>query len=318
MNRTIDFFVFPGFQLLDLTGPLTVFHSAGTFSPENAYTLRILSLTGGPITSTSGVPISTVRATVKSTDTLIIAGGRGSRMAAIDPACITAVRRLSDRSRRVASVCTGAFILAASGLLDGYRATTHWRAAAELRRQFPNVDVDGEKIYIKQGRIWSSAGITAGIDLALALVEEDLGVEVSRAVAQELVVYHRRPGGQSQFSALLDLAPESDRMRRALSFIREHLSEEIVVRRIAEEVCLSERQFGRAFREETGETPAKAVERLRAEAARPMVESTSEPIEEIALRVGFADPERMRRAFLRLFGHPPQALRRASRLSGRR
>lgn len=166
--------------------------------------------------------------------------------------------------------------------------------------------------------MWTSAGITAGIDLALALLEEDLGIEISRAVAQEMVVYHRRSGGQSQFSALQDLDLSSDRMRRALSFIRDHLSEELSVRRIAEEVCLSERQFGRAFREETGETPAKAVERLRTEVARALVESSSEPIEEIARQAGFIDPERMRRAFLRLLGHPPQALRRAARSSDRR
>jgi len=318
MQRTIGFFVFPGFQLLDLTGPLTVFHTAGIFSPQNDYSLRILSLTGGPIASTSGVPIPTVPPTDRLLDTLIIAGGSGSRIAAADPVCLSVVQRLADRSRRIASVCTGAFILAASGLLDGFRATTHWRAAAELRRQYPNVNVDSERIYIQEGRVWTSAGITAGIDLALALLEEDLGIEISRAVAQEMVVYHRRSGGQSQFSALQDLDLSSDRMRRALSFIRDHLSEELSVRRIAEEVCLSERQFGRAFREETGETPAKAVERLRTEVARALVESSSEPIEEIARQAGFIDPERMRRAFLRLLGHPPQALRRAARSSDRR
>jgi transcriptional regulator GlxA family with amidase domain len=166
---------------------------------------------------------------------------------------------------------------------------------------------------VRDGAIWSSAGVTAGIDLALALIEEDFGRDLSRAVAQELVVYHRRPGSQSQFSAMLALEPESDRVRRALGFARDHLGERLPVERLAEAAHLSPRQFGRAFRAETGETPAKAVERLRAEAARARIESGSDPVERIAESVGFSDPERMRRAFLRLFGQPPQALRRAAR-----
>jgi transcriptional regulator GlxA family with amidase domain len=246
-------------------------------------------------------------------DTLIVVGGPGTRSAANSPALTRFVRDAAGRCRRVASVCTGAFILAASGLLDGRAATTHWRYAASLQRRYPAIRVNGERIFIRDGPVWTSAGVSAGIDLALALIEEDLGPEVSRSVARDLVVYHRRPGGQSQFSALLDLDPPSDRMRRALSFAREHLHENLPVERLAEAACLSPRQFGRAFLAETGQTPAKAIERLRAEAARARIETRGEPIEAVARAVGFSDPERMRRAFLRAFGHPPQAIRRAAR-----
>jgi transcriptional regulator GlxA family with amidase domain len=213
----------------------------------------------------------------------------------------------------VTSVCTGAFLLAEARLLDGRRATTHWRYAANLQREFPRVKVESDRIFVKDGSVWTSAGITAGIDLALALIEEDLGIDVSRAVARELVVYHRRSGGQSQFSALLELEPESDRIRRALAFARDHLAEPLSVERLAAAAGIGPRQFSRAFRAETGETPARAIERLRTEAARLRVEAETEPIEQIAAAAGFADPERMRRAFVRRFGQPPQALRRAAR-----
>ena len=224
-------------------------------------------------------------------------------------------RRAAVTARRVASVCTGAFILAAAGLLDGRAATTHWRHAAALQRHYPRVRVDGDRIFIRDGAVWTSAGITAGIDLALALIEADLGRDTARAAAGQLVVYHRRPGGQSQFSELLALDPPSDRIRQALGFARAHLHEPLPVERLASAACLSPRQFGRAFLAETGQTPAKAIERLRAEAARLRLESSQEPIELIARDVGFADPERMRRSFLRVFGQPPQALRRVARVA---
>jgi transcriptional regulator GlxA family with amidase domain len=214
------------------------------------------------------------------------------------------------------SVCSGAFALAAAGLLDDRRATTHWRMAAQLQRRYPRIKVQSDHIFIHDGPVWTSAGISAGIDLALALIEEDLGVDVARAVARELVVYHRRPGGQSQFSALLELDPASSRIARALSYAREHLHEMLDVDRLAEVAHLSRRQFDRAFAAETGQTPAKAIEKLRAEAARPRVEAGDESLEGIARAVGFADPERMRRAFIRVFGQPPQSVRRSGR-SGR-
>jgi transcriptional regulator GlxA family with amidase domain len=313
MPRRIGFLVFPDFQILDLTGPLAVFQAADALAGGGQYRLHVMSRTGGLVAGTGGLAVATTPARDRSYDTFVVPGGRGTRTASASLEQAALVRSISAQSRRTASVCTGAFLLAAAGLLEGRRATTHWRHAAALQRRYPGVQVEGERIFIKDGPIWSSAGVTAGIDLALALIEEDLGRELSRAVAQELVVYHRRPGSQSQFSTMLDLEPESDRVRRALSFAREHLWERLPVERLAEAACLSPRQFGRAFRAETGETPAKAVERLRAEAARARIESGSEPVESIARSVGFSDPERMRRAFLRVFGHPPQALRRAAR-----
>ncbi|QND53136.1 GlxA family transcriptional regulator [Phyllobacterium sp. 628] len=308
MTRNIGFFVFPQFQILDLTGPLAAFQVAGA-----EYVLHVISPDGGLVTSSAGLEVMTKPAVGQHFDTLVVAGGYGARLGSHTPALPALVKEIAERSRRIASVCTGAFLLAAAGILDGRRATTHWRRAGDLQKRFPHIAVDGDRIFVKDGSIWTSAGITAGIDLALALIEEDLGLAAARAVAQELVVYHRRPGGQSQFSAMLELEPDSDRVRRALVFAREHLHEALPVERLAEAACLSPRQFGRAFRAETGETPAKAVERLRAEAARVRIESGNEPIESIAISVGFTDPERMRRAFLRLYGQPPQALKRAAR-----
>jgi transcriptional regulator GlxA family with amidase domain len=252
-------------------------------------------------------------ATNRRCDTLIVAGGLGTDEAADSPALQRFLQKAVKNSRRLASVCTGAFVLAAAGLLDGRRATTHWRSATLLQRLFPTVRVESDRIFVKDESIWTSAGVTAGIDLALALIEEDLGFDVSRATARTLVVYHRRPGGQSQFSTLLDLDPSSERIRRALSFVREHLHESLPVKTLARVACLSPRQFGRTFILETGQSPAKAIERLRAEAARTRVETGLESIEDVAHSVGFFDPERMRRAFVRVFGQPPQALRRQAR-----
>jgi transcriptional regulator GlxA family with amidase domain len=313
MKRHIAFYIFPQFQLLDLTGPLTVFHMAAFVRQPAPYRISVISRQGGPIPSTAGLPLASVAMRDQRPDTLIVVGGRGSRDPDIREQQLDPVCRLARRSRRVASVCTGAFILAAAGLLDGRRATTHWRHAARLQREHDLLKVDGERIFIKDGSIWTSAGITAGIDLALAMIEEDCGHDLARSIAQEMVVYQRRSGGQSQFSPMLDLEPETDRIRRALSFAQEHIAEPLPVERLAEIACISPRHFGRAFRAETGETPAKAIERLRADAARSRIETSAEPIEQIAQAVGFSDPERMRRAFVRRFGHPPQALRRIAR-----
>ena len=308
--RTIAFLVFPDFQLLDLSGPLAAFQMAALSTTPPPYRLTVVSQAGGLVRSTSGVEVAsrTVRRT--SIDTLIIVGGAGVHR--VDERGVDLVRRVAGRARRVASVCTGAFLLARAGLLDGRRATTHWRHAAALQRAFPGVRVDADRIYIQEGAVWTSAGIAAGIDLALALVEQDLGLPASKAVARELVVAHRRPGGQSQHSEMLALEPESDRIRRSLDFARGHLREPLPVERLADAACLSLRQFNRLFREQTGDTPAKAVERLRLEAAKPLVESGVESIDRIATSVGFRDSERMRRAFVRRFGHPPQALRRVA------
>lgn len=313
MPRTLACLIFPDFQLLDMSGPVAAFQTAGYALDESPYRIRLLSQSGGAIRSSVGISVQTEAFDEAPIDTLVVAGGVGTRPASRITAMADIVRRAASTCRRVTSVCTGAFILAEAGLLDGRVATTHWRHAASLQRQYPRIRVDGDRIFTRDGAIWTSAGITAGIDLALALIEDDLGRDVARAAARDLVVYHRRSGGQSQFSALLDLDPPSDRIREALAYARAHLHETLSVERLAAVACLSPRQFGRAFLAETGQTPAKAVERLRAEAARLRIETTQEPIEQIAPGVGFTDPERMRRALLRVFGQPPQALRRAAR-----
>ncbi|AKJ02366.1 transcriptional regulator GlxA family with amidase domain [Archangium gephyra] len=313
MARDIGFILFPAFHILDFTGPVAVFEDPRS---TPAYRLRMLSEQGGLVPSSSGVAVLTEKWGAPAFDTLVVVGGPGTLEAMHSPTLLDFVREAAAASRRVASICSGAGILAAAGLLDGREATTHWRFAAELQRRHPRVRVDAERIFIQDGPIWTSAGVSAGIDLSLALVEEDLGLEVSRARARDLVVYHRRPGGQSQFSTLLELDPASDRIRQTLTFAREHLHEALPVERLARVACLSTRQFAREFHAQTGQTPAKAIERLRAEAARTRLEAGSESIEQVADAVGFGDAERMRRAFVRVFGQPPQALRRLARGTG--
>jgi transcriptional regulator GlxA family with amidase domain len=312
MTRHIAFFVFPDFQLLDLSGPLAAFQMAGE-AAAGAYAVSVMSEEGGEVVSSSGIAVTTKRVCDGGLDTLVVVGGRGVHPCASSLTIVAFLTAVAVRARRIASVCTGTFMLAAAGLLDGRRATTHWRFAARLQAAYPAIQVDADRIFVRDGSVWSSAGITAGIDLALALIEEDLGAAIAKAVAREMVVYYRRPGGQSQFSTLLDLTPRSARIHQALTFVREHLCEPLPVERLAEAARLSLRQFGRAFVAETGQTPAKAVERLRGETARPLVEDSNESLEEIARAVGFVDPERMRQAFIRAFGQPPQALRRAAR-----
>jgi transcriptional regulator GlxA family with amidase domain len=310
-EKEIAFFVYPGFQIQDLSGPLSVFEVAGTSFDGVPYRCDVVSLGGGLVASSSGLKVMTQKIRQAPYDTLIVMGGS----IPADPALLPSLPEqldscISKGIRRIASVCTGAFILAHAGLLNGRVATTHWKYATRLQKEFPKIKVDSDRIFTKDGGIWTSAGVTAGIDLALALVEEDLGSEVARSVARTLIVYYRRPGNQSQFSAMADMEPESDRIRRVLSYMRENLTQAMPTEQLATVACLSPRQFGRAFLAETGETPAKAVERLRVEAARQRVERGLEPIELIARSVGFVDPERMRRAFIRVTGHPPQSIRR--------
>ncbi|WP_175838743.1 GlxA family transcriptional regulator [Burkholderia anthina] len=315
MHR-IGFFVCRGYDVLDLGGPLSAFNQVATVAGHTPYDLHVVSQSGGAISGNSGVPIETKPAARRTFDTVVFVGGDIAPMQT--PENIAAARKLGAKASRVASVCTGAFLLAETGLLDGRRATTHWRYTAQLQSRFPLTRVEGDSIYIADGHIWTSAGIASGIDLALAMIERDMGADVARDVSRLLVVPYRRPGGQSQFSAMSHMEPESDRIRIALNFAREHLAEALPVERLADAARLSPRQFGRAFRRETGETPARAVERLRVEAARLRLQDGSEPIEQIALAVGFTDPERMRRAFVKLHGHPPQSIRRQSRLNGER
>ncbi len=307
--RAIDFFVYNGHQILDLAGPFATFEAVGKVLGRPTYELTVLSRMGGLVQGSGGLPVATLELGAAKFDTLVVVGGDTASM--LKEAEINAIAGLAGRTRRLASVCTGAFLLAEAGLLDGRRATTHWRMAPRLQRDYPTVSVDADKIFVVDNGVWTSAGVTAGIDLALALIETDHGSEVAREVARELVVYHRRSGGQSQFSLMSQMDPESDRIRIALSFARDHLHEPLPVERLAEAAHLSLRQFGRAFRRETGETPARAVERLRAEAARTRLLAGSEPIEQIAQAVGFSDPERMRRAFVKLYGMPPKSVRRS-------
>lgn len=310
----IGFFVCPGFWLLDLAGPFSAFASVALNSGIHSYDLTVLSERGGKVTGSSGTSMETLPYADASVDTVIFVGGDLPPM--FESGAIRAATMLGARARRIASVCTGAFLLAGTGFLDGRRATTHWRYARELQQRRPAVRVEPDMIYVADGPFWTSAGVTAGIDLALALIEADHGIEISRMVARDLVVHHRRPGGQSQFSEMSQMEPESDRIRRALTFARQNLNQPLPIERLAEAASLSLRQFGRAFRKETGETPAKAVERLRVEAAQIKLRDSSEPVEQIAMAVGFNDPEKMRRAFVKIHGMSPQSVRRISRASG--
>jgi len=308
--QRIGFLVLPGFQVMSLAA-LSVFEFANKEMDEPIYDVSLLSETGGSVRSSIGISVATERFGRTRLDTLIVGGT--SVIGSLTPGVIKFLRQALARYRRVASTCIGAFVLAEAGVLDGRRATTHWNSAQELQARFPKVKVDADRIFIVDGSVWTSAGMTAGIDLALAMVEEDLGAEVARAVARRLVVYHRRAGGQSQFSALLELEPKSDRIQSALAYAKRNLDTPLTVGQLAEAVHLSSRQFSRAFRAETGQSPAKAVEHLRVEAARLMMEQSRHPIDVIAQQTGFADRDRMRRAFLRAFGQPPQVVRRNAR-----
>jgi len=310
MAKRIGVIVYPRFQLVDLA-LIPVFELANGGRRKPYYEIELLSERGGSVMSSSGVRVETKRFGRAAFDTIVMSGD--TELEAPTPGVIAFLQAACLASRRTASICTGAFFLAAAGILDERRATTHWYYGAELQRRYPRTRVEADRIYIADGPVWTSAGMTSCIDMALALVEEDLGVEVSRTIARKLVVYHRRSGGQSQFSALLDLEPKSDRIQAALAYARSHLRKPLSVTALAEAANLGARQFSRAFRAETGQSPARAVEKLRVEAARVMLEEAHHPVAVVAKETGFGDPERMRRAFLRAFGQPPQTIRRSSR-----
>jgi transcriptional regulator GlxA family with amidase domain len=307
--QRIGFVVFPDVHVMGLA-MISAFEVANLVTGEAAYEVRLLSETGGLVRSSAGFSLMTERIGGEEFDTIIIAAG--IEVAPSSPGLLDFVRR-ATAARRLAAPCIGAFILAEAGVLDGRRATTHWLYARELQSNYPAVKVEEDRIFIADGNVWTSAGMSAGIDLALAMVEKDLGAEVSRAVARKLVLYHRRSGGQSQFSALLEMAPKSDRIQKALLYAKGHLQSELSVEELAEAAHLSPRQFSRAFRSETGQSPAKAVENLRIEAARLLMEQGRHSMDEIAGETGFGDRERMRRAFLRTLGQPPQTIRRNAR-----
>ncbi|WP_133650469.1 GlxA family transcriptional regulator [Paraburkholderia flava] len=306
----IGIVLYPGFQVLNLS-VTTVFEVAGIIDGKPLYDVVLLSAHGGLVQSSSGIAVDTQPFDDSRFDTVLVVGD--NNLCEPPPELPGFLQRSAQTARRIGSTCTGAFNLAHAGLLEGRRATTHWLFAPQFRGAYPNVKLEEDRIFIIDGPVWTSAGMTACIDLALALVEKDMGAELAREVAKKLVVYHRRAGGQSQFSALLELEPRSDRIQTALDYAKQNLHTELSVEQLAEAAHLSARQFSRAFRAETGQSPAKAIEHLRIEAARLMLESGRHPIDVIARDTGFGDRERMRRAFLRAFGQPPQVIRRAAR-----
>jgi transcriptional regulator GlxA family with amidase domain len=293
MTRLISFVIFPDLQILDATGPLAAFEIAGRYSP-GAYALKLTATMPGPVRSSAGAQLTAEPLSDPfALHTLIVGGGEGSRLAARDAVLLDHVRVAANAGRRVASVCSGAYVLAAAGILDGRQATTHWSLTADFARRFPKVRLKPDRIWTRDGSVWTSAGITAGIDLALALIAEDLGDDVARQTARQLVVYHRRPGGQSQFSALADIDPGRGRFSGLLDWARAHLDRPLTVDDLADRAAMSPRNFARAFAAQVGVTPAKAVERLRLEAARTAAEESARPFYAIARDTGFGDPERL-------------------------
>jgi transcriptional regulator GlxA family with amidase domain len=301
------------FQLLSLA-PLTAFEVAKLPSAECPYEIVLLSEYGGLVRSSSGLAVETTAFGDPAFDTLIV--GAITKFDELPPSTaslIAFVQEAAKLSRRTASFCNGAFVLGEAGLLDGRRATTHWVQASSFRARFPDVSMEEDRIFISDGPIWTSAGMTAGLDLVLAMIEQDLGPEAAKEVARLLVMNQRRMGGYKQRSAFLELVPKSDRIEQVLTHIRQNLRSSLTVETLAAVARLSPRQFSRAFLAETGQSPAKAVEQIRLEAARFMIEEGRHPVDIVAQETGFADRERMRRAFLRVFGLPPQALRRDAR-----
>jgi transcriptional regulator GlxA family with amidase domain len=305
--RRVVIVAFPGVQTLDVVGPAEVLRAATLFHPPG-YHVTIAAAEAEPIrTSTVAfVPDARLEEVTGQIDTLLVAGGTGTRRAEDDPRLVDWIAEAATRSRRVASVCTGALLLAKAGLLEGRRATTHWASCAELARRYPQVTVEPDRIFVRDGRVATSAGVTAGMDLALALVEEDLGRDVAMEAARWLVVFLQRPGGQAQFSAQLS-AQAADRapLRDLQAWIPDHLDEDLSVPALARRACMSDRNFARAFRRETGLTPGAYVEAARVERARIALESGDQPVETVARQAGFGTVETMRRAFRRRVGVSP-------------
>jgi transcriptional regulator GlxA family with amidase domain len=305
---------FPGVQPLDVIGPAEVFAGADQFVGGGAYSIEVVAQDPGPImTRSSGygiVPKTTIAKSRGTIDTLIVAGGFGVTRAREDAALIRWIRSASRRSRRVTSVCSGTFLLAAAGLLEGRTVTTHWSRTAELAGRHPELSVDPNPIFIRDGDVWTSAGVTAGMDLSLALVEEDLGREIAAEIARWLVLFLQRPGGQAQFSALLSTQiAERQPFRDLQAWIAEHPDADLSVDALARRVAMSPRNFFRVFVRELGLTPGRFVERVRVEAARRLLEETSRGIHEVAAACGFGNPETMRIAFRRTLGVSPKRYR---------
>ena len=310
MRRKIGIVIHPGFQILDTVGPTTAFEIASRHVPDG-YDVEILAPAEGAVVSSAGLALTAASLEADGLDTIIVSGGELVRDMDAFRAIVSWLAAV--RPRRLASVCSGAFLLAEAGRLNGRLATTHWESTALFRRSYPQVRLQPDRIYTRDGDVWTSAGISAGIDLTLALIEDDLGSQIARRTAQQLVVHKRRPGGQSQFSALLEVGGQSGRFEPLVEWIKANLAEPLTIEQLAERAAMSPRNFARAFLREIGTTPAKAVERLRIEAAQDAVESGFGTFNQIARRSGFHDAGQMRRAFLRTLGQPPQALRRTTR-----
>jgi transcriptional regulator GlxA family with amidase domain len=307
MPRRVVFVVYPRITALDLVGPHEVLGAAG------GYELVIAALEAGAIPTTRGPelyahrPLRSIRGPI---DTLVVVGGDGAMRAAKDSNLVRAVAALATRSRRVASVCTGAFVLAAAGLLENKRATTHWNSCDHLAARHPEITVESEPIFVRDGNVWTSAGVTAGMDLALALVADDMGRDVALKVARQLVMYVQRPGGQAQFSAQLGAQmAERDALQELQAWIAEHPDRDLSVDRLAARAGMSPRNFARVFRAEVGCTPAAYVERVRVEHARRLLETASLSVEDVAAAAGFGSSETLRRAFARRVGASPTEYR---------
>jgi transcriptional regulator GlxA family with amidase domain len=310
--RRVVIVCFPGFQPLDVAGPHEVLAGASQLAAE-PYELLVCSMTPGTMIGESGLGIAAPHPMPVDgeIDTLLIPGGNGVYAAAKDTELLDAVRAIARRARRVATVCSGAFVAAAAGLLDGRRVTTHWARASRLAREHPTLEVVPDAIFVNDGAVWTSAGVTAGIDLALALVEQDHGVDVAQTVARHLVMFLRRPGGQSQFAApIWDKPAEKQAVRAAQDLVNANLAGDHRVGALAAAINMSERHFTRVFAAEVGEPPAKYVERVRVEAARRRLEQRGSTVVAVARECGFGTAETMRRSFIRRIGVAPDDYRR--------
>jgi len=306
---TVGFVVTPGFPVMSLAA-LSVFEFANIEADGPIYGITVLSEHGGAVPTTMGTTVNTVPFGQEHFDTLIVGGN--TRVTPTSPALCAFVVEAAKVSRRMSSICTGVFVLGDADLLEGRRVTTHWAFTEELKVRFPSARLEENRIFVVDGPIWTAAGNSAGLDLTLWMLEKDYGSELARTVARTLVVDRQRSGGQSQHSALLEMNPKTDRIQDALSYARLNLKTALSVEELAGVARLGPRQFSRALRAETGMSPAKAVESLRLEAARLMIQTSRHTVDVIAAETGFGDQERMRRAFIRVHGQPPQLIRRMS------
>jgi len=306
----IGFYIFDDFQLLDLSGPLAAFQMVKFTGHPIFYKPQVCSHKGGMINCTAGFSVESQRLDpAEKFDLLLIVGGKGSRSILKDSREGTALRTACLNSKQYGSICTGAFVLAELGLLNGKKVTTHWKHKNAFKKLYPEVTLNTDDLFVKDGSVWTSAGISSGIDLALAIIEDQLGFAVSLQVAQELVVAQRRTGGQTQFSPLLHLEAESSKIKKVLNYIHAHLNQDLRIEILAEIACLSPRQLSRLFIKETDTTIAKLVERIRLDSAKAMLENSGLSVEKVAKHCGFGNSSRMRRAFLKYYNKTPQAFK---------